>query len=126
LDQISAKADAYYQKGRYVSSANYVAALRCLKDSFESETGRIMLFSCLDPRTGKCSIRPRNEEENKFPLKQLNNEFYELSKELLKARVGVEHFMFTKDNMISHELATVHYLSSQTGGPLHFYPGYQH
>jgi len=40
--------------------------------------------------------------------------------------VGVEHFIFTKDNMISHELATVHFLSSQTGGPLHFYPGYQY
>jgi hypothetical protein len=31
LDQISVKAETYYQKGRWVSSANYVAALKCLK-----------------------------------------------------------------------------------------------
>jgi hypothetical protein len=36
LDQISAKADSYYQKGRYTATANYVAALRCLKESFET------------------------------------------------------------------------------------------
>ena len=28
--------------------------------------------------------------------------------------------------MIGHELATTHFLSSQTGGGTHFYPGYQH
>lgn len=34
--------------------------------------------------------------------------------------------MFTKDNMVCHELATTHFISTQTGGGVHFYPGYQH
>ena len=79
----------------------------------------------LDPRAGPCSVRMRNEEENKLPLKPISLEFYELAKELQRTRIGVDHFYFSKDNMLTHELATTHFLSSITGGELHLYNSYQ-
>jgi hypothetical protein len=42
----------------------------------------------------------------------------------MRARVGVEHFYFSKDALVSHELATTHFLSSSTGGKLHLYTHY--
>jgi hypothetical protein len=47
-----------------------------------------------------------------------------LARELQRARIGVEHFVFSKDGLVSHEFATTHFLSSTTGGALHFYNAY--
>ena len=38
--------------------------------------------------------------------------------------MGVEHFLFCKDTLISHELATNHFISSLTNGGLHLYQTY--
>jgi hypothetical protein len=39
-----------------------------------------------------------------------------LGKELVRSRIGVEQYFFSKDNLITHELATTHFISSLTGG----------
>ena len=124
LDYLQNYCEFAWKQGRFTHTANYVFALRCMRDGFVQETGKIMLFSLLDPRTPPCGIRARTEEENKTPLKPIHLEAYEYAKELMRARVGVEHFYFSKDALVSHELATTHFLSSTTGGKLHLYTHY--
>lgn len=124
LDYLQNYCEYAWKQGRFTHTANYVFALRCMRDGFVQETGKIMLFSLLDPRTPPCGIRARTEEENKTPLKPIHLEAYEYAKELMRARVGVEHFYFSKDALVSHELATTHFLSSTTGGKLHLYTHY--
>jgi hypothetical protein len=34
LDHITGQADSYYKKGKHSNTANYVSAIKCLKDSF--------------------------------------------------------------------------------------------
>ena len=96
-------------------------ALKCVKEGYEQETGRILLFSLLDPRSPPCAVGNRTEEQSKFVMKPMHVEGYEFAKELLRARIGVEHFVFSKDALVSHELATLHFLSSTTGGKMQFY-----
>ena len=62
IDFLQKYAESTWKKGRFTHSSSYTFALRCMRDSFDQETGKIMLFSLLDPRSGPCSIRARNEE----------------------------------------------------------------
>jgi hypothetical protein len=59
-------------------------------------------------------------------MKPIHSGSYELGRELVRLRVGVEHFYFSKDHLINHELATTHFLASLTGGELHLFSGYSH
>lgn len=102
VDFLEKYADSAWKQGRFNHTANYVNALRCIRDSFEQETGRVLLFSLLDPRSGPCCIRPRTEEESKSALKPMHLESQELGRELQRARIGVEHFVFSKDGLVSH------------------------
>lgn len=58
-------------------------------------------------------------------MKPIHVEAHEFGKELARARIGVEHFLFSKDALVSHELATTHFISSLTNGGLHLYQHYQ-
>ena len=60
LDFLQNYGEFAWKQGRFTHTANYVFALRCMRDGFVQETGRIMLFSLLDPRAAPCAIRPRN------------------------------------------------------------------
>ena len=73
-------AEGVWKQGRFSHQANYITAIKCIKECFEQETGRVVLFSCLDPRSGPGAIRVRTEEEQKLPLKPLHLETYELAK----------------------------------------------
>lgn len=55
-----------------------------------------MLFTGTTPKTGPLALRVRNQEDNKIPLKPLSLDYYELSKELVKARIGVDMYFITK------------------------------
>ena len=86
-----------------------------------------MLFACSDPRAGLMPIRQRKEEENNINLKPLFPDYYDVGKKLAKEdRLGVDMFIFSKDSLMNHELATTHCLSSLTGGSLNYYPSYLH
>lgn len=37
-----------------------------------------------------------------MPLKPLHTEFMELANELLRLRIGVDHFLFSKDTLFPH------------------------
>lgn len=54
----------------------------------------------------------------------MNLEYYEVAKELLSNRIGVDHFVFGKDGLVQHELSTTNYISSITGGNIYLYPTY--
>lgn len=47
------------------------------------------------------ALRPRNEEDNKLPLKPLSADYYELSKELVKARIGVDMYIIAREVLAS-------------------------
>ena len=76
LDFLSKYTEFIWKQGRFSHNANYTFALRCIREGFEQQAGRIMLFSLLDPRAAPCAIRPRNEEQSKTPLKPLTIEGY--------------------------------------------------
>lgn len=85
-----------------------------------------MLFANTPPRAGPHAIRTRNQQESVNVLKPLFGDYQALGKELLKLRVGLDLYIFGKENMVFHELATVHYLSSSTGGSVNLYIPYNH
>ena len=103
---------------------NYYSVLSCLASAFGNHAGRVVLFSMGDPTTVPGKLRPREKEEIKTPLKPLSEEYAQLSRELVKARVGVDHFIFGRENMYHHELATTHFLSTSTGGSVYYYTLY--
>ena len=83
-----------------------------------------MLFASTTPRAGPLGIRPKNEDDAKLPLKPLSDHYYEMAKDLRKSKIGVDMYLFSKENLVSHEIATVHYLSSLTGGSVQLYSPY--
>ena len=84
-----------------------------------------MLFAHTTPKTGPMALRPRTEEDNKLPLKPLTEQYYEYAKEMKKMKVGLDMYLFSKDPLASHEIATVHFLSSLTGGSVNLYSPFQ-
>lgn len=38
------------RRGRFTHTANYIQAIRSIKECFEQQTGKVLLFSCLGPR----------------------------------------------------------------------------
>jgi len=62
LDFLQAYVDTLWKNGKFIHQANYISAIKSIKECFEQETGKIVLFSLLDPKIGPCSIRVRNEE----------------------------------------------------------------
>lgn len=59
------------------------------------------MFSHTAPKAGPMALRPRNEEDNKLPLKPLSADYYELSKELVKARIGVDMYIIAREVLAS-------------------------
>jgi hypothetical protein len=62
LDFLQAYVDSLWKQGKFTHQANYINAIKSIKECFEQETGRIVLFSLMDPKAGSCAIRIRNEE----------------------------------------------------------------
>jgi hypothetical protein len=80
-----------------------------------------MLFASTAPRVGSFALRMRSDEDNKNPFKPISLAYYELSRELVKARVGVDIYFIAKDVLTSLELVSTHFLASSTGGSIHLY-----
>ena len=59
LEYLGVYAESVWKQARFTHTANYVSALNCIKESYENEPGRVLLFSLLDPRVGPCLVRPR-------------------------------------------------------------------
>lgn len=59
---MQAYADNLWKQSKFTYQANYINAIKSIKECFEQETGKIILFSLLDPKVGPCSIHIRNEE----------------------------------------------------------------
>lgn len=103
------------------NSTNYYSAVSCVSTGFGNNAGRIVLFSVNDPVAAPGKLRPREKEEIKTPLKPIHEEYQALAKDLVKKRVGLDHFLFGREGHLQHELATTHFLSSLTGGNLYHY-----
>lgn len=103
------------------NATNYYSAVSCASTSFGNNAGRIVLFSLNDPAAAPGRLRQREKEEVKTPLKPIHEEYQVLAKDLVKKRIGLDHFLFGKEGQVQHELATTHFLTSSTGGSLYHY-----
>ena len=122
LDSMAAIADDFYRNSKYATyGANYASTVKSLLNNFEAETGKITLFSHCTPKSGPLGIRARNAEDLKAPLKPLTTEYYDLGRQLLESKVGVEMFVVGKEVLMPQEFPTIHYICSLTGGALRFY-----
>ena len=127
LDKLEEEAYDHYHNGAYgMNNINYALIIRAILSNNENETGRIMLFANNAPRTGLHALKVRNVEENRRPLKPLSHDFEQLGKDLLQAKIGVDLYLFSKEHIVNHELSTVHFIASSTGGSAHLYPAYSH
>jgi hypothetical protein len=117
--------DRIVEKSKHVKSTsqvtNYYSAVSCVSTGFGNNAGRILLFSMIEPSIAPGKIRPREKEEIKTPMKPIHDEYQLLARDLVKKRLGLDHFIFGKEGHIQHELATTHFLSSYTGGHLYHY-----